>query len=218
LTAEQKREVIAALLREDPTRSNRATASLAKVDDKTVGSVRRDLEGRAEIPHVDKVVDTKGRRQPTSKTMSPEPAKTDAGLAIPAGPMAAPLPPAPTVSVGRLAGQTPSVPQAQDDDPVGTILSQVGECLHILNRMDAWPCKSWSSKAAEKRCVKAIGELRSTLWTLNNERLTQLEKLEKRAQAKVKVEQPVASKVSDARVKEVEKELNLRLRSSGLFR
>ena len=67
LTANQKRDVIAKLLTEKPERSNRATAALAKVDDKTVGTVRREMEERAEIPHVSKVVDTKGRRQPTKQ-------------------------------------------------------------------------------------------------------------------------------------------------------
>jgi hypothetical protein len=70
LTAEQKREVIAKLLKENPERSNRATAALVKVDDKTVGSVRREMEARAEIPHVEKTVDTKGRLQPTNKQRS----------------------------------------------------------------------------------------------------------------------------------------------------
>ena len=40
LTAERKRDVIAALLKANPERSNNATATLAKVSDKTVASVR----------------------------------------------------------------------------------------------------------------------------------------------------------------------------------
>jgi hypothetical protein len=70
LTGEQKRELIGKLLKTNPERSNRQTAALVQVDDKTVGSVRRDMEGRAEIPHVAKTVDTKGRQQPTSKPKS----------------------------------------------------------------------------------------------------------------------------------------------------
>jgi hypothetical protein len=62
-----KRNLIAALLREKPERSDRATAELAKVDHKTVATVRRREEDVGRIPHVAKVVDTRGRHQPTSK-------------------------------------------------------------------------------------------------------------------------------------------------------
>jgi ParB-like chromosome segregation protein Spo0J len=67
LTCEQKRTLIAELLRADPNRSNLWTAKLVGVDDKTVGSVRRDLEARSEIPNVAKTTDTKGRQQPIRK-------------------------------------------------------------------------------------------------------------------------------------------------------
>jgi hypothetical protein len=75
LTAEQKRELVAVLLKERPDRSDRATAKLALVSDKTVGAVRVDLEERAEIPHVKDRADTAGRRQPAHKaTKAPVPA------------------------------------------------------------------------------------------------------------------------------------------------
>jgi ParB-like chromosome segregation protein Spo0J len=67
LTLLQKKELTAALLKDNPGRSNRATGNIVKLDDKTVASVRREMESRAEIPHVDKVVDTKGREQPASR-------------------------------------------------------------------------------------------------------------------------------------------------------
>ena len=67
LSAEQKRDLIAKVLKAQPTKSNRTIAKQTKVDDKTVGKVRRELEGRAEIPHVDVVEDTKGRKQPAKK-------------------------------------------------------------------------------------------------------------------------------------------------------
>ena len=70
LTSEQRRELIAKLLKAQPDKSNRAIAKQTKADDKTVGKVRRELEGRAEIPHVDAVEDTKGRKQPTRKPKS----------------------------------------------------------------------------------------------------------------------------------------------------
>ena len=64
LTREQKRGMIWEQLTETLEKSDRQIASGLGVSDKTVGSQRRELEGRAEIPHVDKTVDTLGREQP----------------------------------------------------------------------------------------------------------------------------------------------------------
>ena len=58
LTGEQKRSLVAELLKTNPDRSNLQTAKIVGVDDKTVASVRRDMEGRSEIPNVTKVTDT----------------------------------------------------------------------------------------------------------------------------------------------------------------
>jgi hypothetical protein len=68
LNAEQKRDVIAKLLKATPQKSNRQIAETVKVDDKTVGSVRRAMEERAEIPHVENRTDSAGRAQPATKT------------------------------------------------------------------------------------------------------------------------------------------------------
>ena len=54
LTAEQKRDLIAKLLKAAPEKSNRQVAKVAKVDDKTVGAVRRELKSTAEIPQLEK--------------------------------------------------------------------------------------------------------------------------------------------------------------------
>ena len=50
LTAEQKRELIAKLIKATPEKSDRAIAKTAKVDHKTVGAVRDNLEARGEVP------------------------------------------------------------------------------------------------------------------------------------------------------------------------
>jgi len=71
LAAEQKREVIGSLLKANPARSDNATAKLAKVSDKTVTAVRREMEGRSEIPNVATRTDAAGRRQPSRKSLSP---------------------------------------------------------------------------------------------------------------------------------------------------
>jgi hypothetical protein len=70
LTAEQKREVIAKLLKAQPEKSDREIGKTAKVDHKTVGTARAMLEGRGEIPHVETRTDTKGRKQPAKKKNS----------------------------------------------------------------------------------------------------------------------------------------------------
>jgi hypothetical protein len=75
LTPEQRRRVIAAVLKQDPKRSDRRVAEETKTDHKTVGKVREQLEGRGEIPHVDKRSDSKGREQPAAR---PRPAESPA--------------------------------------------------------------------------------------------------------------------------------------------
>jgi hypothetical protein len=69
LTGRQKRGIIAALLKDKPERSDLATSKIADVSDKTVTSVRRDLEGRAEIPNVSTKTDGAGRRVPAKKSV-----------------------------------------------------------------------------------------------------------------------------------------------------
>jgi hypothetical protein len=59
--------VAAAMLKADPSKSNRAVAKTVKLSDKTVADVRGELERRSEIPHVESRTDTKGREQPTRK-------------------------------------------------------------------------------------------------------------------------------------------------------
>jgi hypothetical protein len=71
LTSEQKRELIAKLLRATPDKSDRQIAATARVDHKTVGASRAEAEARGEIPHVENRTDTKGRTQPARKKRRP---------------------------------------------------------------------------------------------------------------------------------------------------
>jgi hypothetical protein len=73
LTPKQRRDLTAKLLKEHPERSDRQTAKLAQVDNKTVAAVRKRLEAREEIPHVEVRTDTKGRKQPTKPATAPHP-------------------------------------------------------------------------------------------------------------------------------------------------
>jgi len=68
LSQKQKREVIAAVLRQDPELSSNSIAAAVGVSDKTVGSVRAELVERSEIPNAKKRTDSKGRKQPATKT------------------------------------------------------------------------------------------------------------------------------------------------------
>ena len=64
MTQEQRRELIREQLAETPEKSDRQIAAGLGVSDKTVGSQRKEMERCAEIPHVEKTVDTLGRIQP----------------------------------------------------------------------------------------------------------------------------------------------------------
>jgi hypothetical protein len=70
LTREQKRDLIANLLKAQPEKSDRQIAATAKVDHKTVAAVRTEQQGRGEIPHVETRTDSKGRKQPTKKSVA----------------------------------------------------------------------------------------------------------------------------------------------------
>jgi hypothetical protein len=85
LTSEQKRDLIAKLLKARPAASDRQIAEQAKVNHKTVGAVRAEGEARGEIPHVGTRTDTKGREQPARRKgkagKKPKPAASDLGAA-----------------------------------------------------------------------------------------------------------------------------------------
>lgn len=79
LTADKKRELIGKLLKLDPEKSNNAIATTVKADDKTVASVREELETTSEIPKLTKTRGKDGkvrpaRRKPAAgKALSPPP-------------------------------------------------------------------------------------------------------------------------------------------------
>jgi ParB-like nuclease domain len=93
LTGDQKRELIAKVLKAQPEKSNRAIAKQTKADDKTVGKVRADLEANAEIPHKTERAEASGRkargRKPATKqpkTEKHKPAPKVPGLQTDTGP------------------------------------------------------------------------------------------------------------------------------------
>jgi len=61
LTAEQRREIIAKLLKADPSKSDRQIAATVKVDNKTVAAVREKLEATEEIPQLETTTGADGK-------------------------------------------------------------------------------------------------------------------------------------------------------------
>jgi ParB-like chromosome segregation protein Spo0J len=73
LTAEQKRDLIAKLVKAAPEKSDRQIAKTVKASPTTVGSVRSEMEARGEVSKLDTRIDRKGVKQPAKK---PKPANT----------------------------------------------------------------------------------------------------------------------------------------------
>ena len=67
LTIEDKDRVIVQLLKADPTKSNRRVAKLTDTSHPHVAKVREHAEKAGDVETVTTSVDTKGRKQPTSK-------------------------------------------------------------------------------------------------------------------------------------------------------
>jgi ParB-like chromosome segregation protein Spo0J len=73
LTAEQKRDAVAKLLKAAPQKSDRQIAKTVKASPTFVGKVRRQAEERGDVSAVDTRTDTKGRQQPARKPANPKP-------------------------------------------------------------------------------------------------------------------------------------------------
>jgi hypothetical protein len=67
LTAEQKRELIAKLLKAKPEQSDRQVAKQTKTSPTTVGKIRKKSEATGDVSKVDTRTDTKGRKQPAKR-------------------------------------------------------------------------------------------------------------------------------------------------------
>ena len=72
LSRAQKRRLIEDELRETPTSSNRKIGELLGVTPKTVGSARARLVAGGEIPHVDTVTGSDGKRYGTPTSSGPK--------------------------------------------------------------------------------------------------------------------------------------------------
>jgi DNA-binding CsgD family transcriptional regulator len=74
LTAEQKRESLANLIKAQPEKSDRQIARMAKVSPTTVGTTRAKMEAEGEVSKLDTRVDAKGIKQSARRK---QPAKVD---------------------------------------------------------------------------------------------------------------------------------------------
>jgi hypothetical protein len=72
LTAEQKREVMAALIKAQPEKPDLQIAKAVKVSPTTVGTVRREMEAKGDVSKLETRTDTKGRQQPARKARPPK--------------------------------------------------------------------------------------------------------------------------------------------------
>jgi transposase-like protein len=97
LSAEQKRKLIADLLKKDSCRSDRQIGRLVGVSHNTVAAVRREAEGRGQIDHTGHRADSTGRKQPARK-MKEEAHKKGTVPISPAPDITAPADPDPVVT------------------------------------------------------------------------------------------------------------------------
>jgi N6-adenosine-specific RNA methylase IME4 len=67
LTSEQKRDLVAKLIKQQPNKSDRQIAEQAKSNRTTVGQIRKGLENAGDVSIVDTRTDSRGRQQPASK-------------------------------------------------------------------------------------------------------------------------------------------------------
>ena len=67
LTAEQKRELVANLIKANPRKSDRQIAAEVGSNRTTAGVVRRELEEAGHVSKIDTRIDSQGRQQPASK-------------------------------------------------------------------------------------------------------------------------------------------------------
>jgi hypothetical protein len=74
LTAEQKHDLIAKVIKATPEKSDRQIAEATKSNRTTVGQIRKTLEKAGDVSIVDTRTDSKGREQPAHKASTAKPA------------------------------------------------------------------------------------------------------------------------------------------------
>ena len=73
LTTSQKQKLTDDEIKANPARTNTEIAKAIGVSDKTVASRREKLEACSEIPNIETITDTLGRKQPRKKNRNKQP-------------------------------------------------------------------------------------------------------------------------------------------------
>lgn len=118
LNPEQKRELTEKILKDDPTKSDRAIGKFVKRDHKTVAADRAKLEARGEIPHVETHTDTKGREQPATRKTGETRVSSKPPPPLPAVPVPVHMPPA--------SSPAPPVPPQPAPQPAAPVYNADG--------------------------------------------------------------------------------------------
>jgi hypothetical protein len=139
MTSKQKRDVAAKLLQRFPERPNLAIAKMIGIDDKTVASVRREMEGHSEIPNGGKITDTLGRRRSARRQSHPrQPAATATVSPEPqSGSIPQPKPP-PAASVPVPTPSTPAPSQPDMFKPAPLPNAALGAASAAPNTQQQW--------------------------------------------------------------------------------
>jgi len=154
LSAEQKRGLIAKLIKAHPEKSDRQIGNMIKADNKTVAAVRSDLERREEIPHVEARTDTKGRKQPAKKVQRQGAKPAEAGGAI-------------ASAIDQMAAHTRATDEFLDDEgnyaPVDLLAGQAARVRGFLYRAQqsvfAAQAESFKDIECKREMVEAAKEV-----------------------------------------------------------
>jgi ParB-like chromosome segregation protein Spo0J len=115
LTADQRRDLIAKVLKATPDASNRQIAAQVKADDKTVAKVRKVLEATADIPRLAKTTGKDGKAR-TTTPQKPAPPPPTAPAPEPASAPEDDFPEMPAfLARGKLAEPQPDEPGTKID-------------------------------------------------------------------------------------------------------
>ena len=129
LTFEEKQDLIATLIKADPAKSDRQIAKIAKVSPTSVGKERKKVEQKDDVSTVDTRKDTKGRRQPASKTRKTNVSKIGTSKAQPT-PLAAAIANQQIENVLKHADfSAQDYPQISTPDVVATAVTTIAATL-----------------------------------------------------------------------------------------
>ena len=164
LTAEQKRDLIEKLIKQTPNKSDRQIAKQTKTSPTTVGKIRKKAEATGDVSKLDTRTDTKGRKQPSTKTKKSTkpaaPAKTD--------PIGSP----PVRSSEVPATSVSPEPRPQSVSPRDIALDGFGALAMELDRLTRNKSAARFAKTSvSDEVIRHLAELFSALINIRNEKV-----------------------------------------------